>query len=781
MYATHFGLSRRLFRANPRGTDVFVGPQAATIMAGLKKAMEADDAVVAVSGPVGVGKTTIVKRALENVGANRIVVTINRIQLGHDEVIELLLAGLGARQMPRSMVHRFALFRRLLQQHAAAGTRVFIVVEDASRIGVDALSELEALTAEDSGASSGASIVLMGTDRLGELLRTPELLRLRQRVRWRQAFRPLSANELKGYLKHSFRVVEADFDDLFEAGCGEALHRLSDGTPRLANNVVEQALNSAADQGIKKLSVEFVERVAAEEIGLTVEHSVTDIRDALRESADEANELEATNAGRLQAPADAVDVEASAVDLPAASTPVDDAGGEARILPPGDEKSEPRGGMEAAVAQRGESNEPEADAGVPDLIQDTQPDLEVLAPASAADDARKELSSLFEDDDDLPTLFSSQRLEAALNGAEMQGSPAPAEQPAADGAEEASAEPESPRAAAAPTMPRPAAESDVPAWERDPTLAELRPDLDALERAMALAQGSSEEDDEAPPAPVAADIPELIPEITLDREIQAKIDEATEALRKTHTPMDFEPAAGEDQSLEASLVPSEKVEPIHKPTPAEAPVRADTDAKKPAGNGKAPVPAHFKDTNELKRVASGLAQAKSLDDVDDKMAETLFGEEFSMAAAEVAASIAESKPANDELKLEDDAPPAPMPQKNGSAKTASPDPAKRPRPNAGPVDPGASERLATVRALNNGSAPAGAPTSTNVTESIVMAAGGSSGKSRKPADLPLSIEEQINTSITQTLKTLKIPPPALAENDDDEPEKRGFFSRFKRS
>jgi len=46
-------------------------------------------------------------------------------------------------------------------------------------------------------------------------------------------------------------------------------------------------------------------------------------------------------------------------------------------------------------------------------------------------------------------------------------------------------------------------------------------------------------------------------------------------------------------------------------------------------------------------------------------------------------------------------------------------------------------------------------------------------------DQPESIEDQINTSMTQTLQTLGTRPPEENHDDDDEP-KGGFFSRFKR-
>ena len=87
------------------------------------------------------------------------------------------------------------------------------------------------------------------------------------------------------------------------------------------------------------------------------------------------------------------------------------------------------------------------------------------------------------------------------------------------------------------------------------------------------------------------------------------------------------------------------------------------------------------------------------------------------------------------------------------------------------MDPTASQRLKTVRALNENSPP-------SLREP----------KKRPNADAaaysaPVSIEDQINTSITQTLKALKVPSHLI--DDDDEPEeentKNGFFSRFRRS
>jgi type II secretory pathway predicted ATPase ExeA len=227
MYEKHFGLTSRPFRSKTVASGVFVGPAQIKLISSLKKAFAASDAIVMVTGPVGVGKSTVVNRALEGIGNQRIVAHIGRMQLAADEVLELLLTEFNVSRQPNGTIQRFAAFKRLLHDWAAAGTRVFIVVEDADRIGSDALIELEALTASDSGDGAGAGIVLMGQQTLAERLANPDLARLRQRIRLRHGAVPFSAAEALGYLKHCIRNAGGDFDSIFDPAAADMLYRCS--------------------------------------------------------------------------------------------------------------------------------------------------------------------------------------------------------------------------------------------------------------------------------------------------------------------------------------------------------------------------------------------------------------------------------------------------------------------------------------------------------------------------------------------------------------------------
>ncbi len=167
MYQKHFGLKKKPFSAVAEGAVVFVGPQQTKIMKSLNKALAAVDSVVVVTGPVGVGKTTIVTRALGSISPSRTVAWIGRMAPAPDEVLDILLAsfGIGRKARRKGTIQRFALFRRLLAQRADSGAQVAIVVEDAQRLGSDVLAELEVLTATDAAdanGANGANIILMG-------------------------------------------------------------------------------------------------------------------------------------------------------------------------------------------------------------------------------------------------------------------------------------------------------------------------------------------------------------------------------------------------------------------------------------------------------------------------------------------------------------------------------------------------------------------------------------------------------------------------------------------
>ncbi len=730
MYEQHFGLNKRPFRVNATGTDVFVGPHIAVPMAGLKKALAATDAMVSVAGPAGSGKTTLVNRALETIGETRKLIFVARMRLSSDDVLEFLLDEIGVQDKPNGTFQRFALFRRQLKRLEEQNTRVFIAIEDAVRLGADTLAEIEALTAADAGESAGASVILLGDESLQDLLRERQLDRIAQRTRQRFSVAAFPMNELRGYLRHCFRLAGGDFEQVFEANAAELLQHLSKGIPRVANNLVESAMTAAADQDLAKVPSQLLARVAENEYGISAAGFDLSVRpvDEPRPTPTIAVAPELVVEDKPEAFVESVP-EPEPDPEPA---PISEEIPELEVVPVAEDAPEEAPlelPTDKPVLEFAEPYSPEpekasiavakVDETLPELIQDTLPDLKVMAPEFATFEAEPELLVAA---DPIPVLQTEVE-------PEPEPSPEPEPLPEPEPEPELESKPELPVIESSGT--------DVPAWDRDPTMAELKPDLDALEQAMAFAQTDEPNPvpTNSPPPPPAVEEPERIPEITLDHAISQRIES-----NLIDEPGEVGAAAKESNSTDTTDLPAINI-------PKKTNKKADA---------------------ELEKIAVELAKAKSLEDVDEKLAETLFGEELNLIAAQFMKKPPNTESANDDQKAAPAEQEQTQQQVVNGAESDLEVTLEAPRSlDGGGMDLSASQRLKTVRALNADLNPSAVETAT---VSPVQ-------PPAPPAETPESIEDQI-TSMTQTLKALDVTPPVL---DDDDDNKGGFFSRFKRS
>jgi hypothetical protein len=462
---------------------------------------------------------------------------------------------------------------------------------------------------------------------------------------------------------------------LFEVNAAPLLHHLSGGVLRTANSLIDSAMAVASDQDLKKISSELLARVAENEFGLS---------------------------------AAGFDLQAQPATLPvltpAAVAPVIlFADTEEAAVPP----------AKAAVPPAEDAEDAPAAIEIPELIQDTLPNLEILAPGLAVFEPESE-----------PEPKAIAIPELALEVPEL---PKPTSAPAPVVEVKIAAESDG---------------EDVPAWDRDPTVAELRPDIEALEAALAFGRNDDPEPvDVAPeqaPKPQPKE-PELMPEITLDHAISQRI-----ANNLIDEPGEISAPAPKKDATTAVV---------------------DRPARKPAT--KTPQKADA----ELEKIASGLAKAKSLEDVDDRMAETLFGDEINFVAAQFMARPPREVSANDDTDIVSEDVPMPA-NADGDNDDEAPGyevtlQATRKLDDGG-MDLSASQRLKTVRALNADLHP-------SIREKNPAAASISAAVAK-----PDPIEDQINTSMTQTLKALNVRPPVNDDGIDDGESKGGFFSRFKR-
>ncbi len=214
------------------------------------------------TGPAGVGKTTLIASALRATSTKLALGWITVAPANAGELLELLLIEFGFNAHRVGRVERMQMWRQALNEMSATSSRVYVIAERAEELGADVLRALDSLTAADANGSLGANLVLLGQPALLEVLKAPTLASLCQRIRLRQQLEPLAVDELRAYFDHHAKAAGASLDKLFARDALAALHDITGGIPRLVNNVGETALTLAATRKSPAVTAELLREVA---------------------------------------------------------------------------------------------------------------------------------------------------------------------------------------------------------------------------------------------------------------------------------------------------------------------------------------------------------------------------------------------------------------------------------------------------------------------------------------------------------------------------------------
>ena len=769
MFTGHFGLDEGPFHGKAEGDDVYVGPEQSDAIARLSKALASADSVITVTGPVGVGKTTLVRRALAKLDGKKIIIPVDRLRLAPDEILELLLAKFDINRQPQGTIQRVAAFRRLLQEQLAAETRIFIVVEDAERIGVDALLELEALTSTESGESCDAGIVLMGSPELLTRIASPALARLRQRVRLRQKVKPFTAAEVEGYMRHCLSLAGGEFDSIFEPGTAQVVYRYSGGVARVVDTLCESALEAAAEAGLATILPELVQQVA-ENCGLEpqfvpqfndkpciVEQHPPEI--AVNATPDvQAPEVPAELQAELQEPSvEEAELSDDWPTMEAAALPL-----EIQSIPTVTVHEEDSGSLNAADE-----------------------------PAPVAEPAQAELlvDAATEDSANIPTLSSSMRIEIKP-GTDTWVRPIGLDEFPEDKSPQpvaiADALPE--LAQALTIMP----EAHVPASDESILESPLVVAEEVSTQTQDTVEQAAVETETPVDSPLAFDANIDAPAVELQMIDESEID---------HLATDDSFTAANDEGLEAPELDALEAA-IHA---ANAWQSGDEQLQECAETNQAAGAADnqfleitldkvLEDENrqeneplrDLDQWAVELSKAQSLEDISDMLAETLFGnQELQQVSDQIVANrpAANSTPAPAPATVATPVKPAPVPGPVTSA-TRTPPAAANGSAQPHRFDMTLSQRIDMVNTLKKGQSSRPVPAS-NVTE-IVLAV--MPDAPEKPPGGPEPIEAQIDTAITQSRMALSSADLARLAAEDkqcsassNDKGSRGLFGLFKRS
>jgi type II secretory pathway predicted ATPase ExeA len=260
-----FGLSGRPFAAAPRTDRYFPAASIEAARATLLRAVERAEGPTLVIGPVGTGKSLLLRLIAEHFCPTLRIATLaagrihSRRTLWQALLFEL---GLPYRGMDDGEL-RLAVVGHLTGPQASQKP-VLLLVDEAHTLSPRLLDELRTLTELSTEGQPAVRLVLAGGPTLEEHFAHPKLESFSQRLAARCYLEPLTRDETTAFIGAQVAACESCAEALFDADAFAAVFRATDGIPRLVNQVCDHALVLAFADGVTEISAALVEQAWAD-------------------------------------------------------------------------------------------------------------------------------------------------------------------------------------------------------------------------------------------------------------------------------------------------------------------------------------------------------------------------------------------------------------------------------------------------------------------------------------------------------------------------------------
>lgn len=262
MYLEFYGLKEMPFGLTPDPRYIFKTESHLEVLATVRYAIEHNKGLVVITGEVGTGKTTTLRAALQQFTDEVLCVYIFNPFLTASEFFEQLADefDLGLSKTA-SRPELFAAFGRFLAERHSRELRTVLIIDEAHGLPTALLEEIRLLMNFETNTEKLLQVILSGQPELQEVLSRPALRQLKQRISLRCQIKPLSLFEINKYIRFRLKQAGATNVNLFDNAAISLIGNVSQGIPRVVNNICDNALLYGYAAGAEMITRHTIEEV----------------------------------------------------------------------------------------------------------------------------------------------------------------------------------------------------------------------------------------------------------------------------------------------------------------------------------------------------------------------------------------------------------------------------------------------------------------------------------------------------------------------------------------
>ncbi len=267
MYKHFYGLTRSPFEISPDPFFLFPTPRHNEALAALYYGVRRYKGFVVMTGEVGTGKTLLLRCLVDLFSQNHMAYAyVSNPALSPLQFLQYIMGEFGLQGRGKTKGEMLVELSCFLIARHRQGFSTVLVVDEAQVLHRETMEEIRLLTNLETAQHKLLQIVLVGQSELEEILASPNLRQLRQRIALWCRLAPLDELETGQYIARRLELAgfSASRQPLFSPETVSIIHHFSSGIPRLINVLCDNSLIAAYGQQAPTVPSDVVAQVAAE-------------------------------------------------------------------------------------------------------------------------------------------------------------------------------------------------------------------------------------------------------------------------------------------------------------------------------------------------------------------------------------------------------------------------------------------------------------------------------------------------------------------------------------
>jgi general secretion pathway protein A len=262
MYLNFFDLNKEPFQITPDPAFLFLSQGHKEALASIIYGVEKCKGFILIVGPVGVGKTTILRAYLEKNENERVkTIYLFNANVSYHNLLSYMLKMLDVVPESDDISEMVTQLHQILMKEYQRGHKILLLIDEAQNMPVDTLENLRMLSNFETATEKLIQIVFSAQPEFEKTLNLEELKQLKQRIAVKAVISPLSEQEGLTYIHHRLQMAAQKETAIFTERALKEIVRTAEGIPRVINVLCDNCLITAFGYGRKEVGVRVVKEI----------------------------------------------------------------------------------------------------------------------------------------------------------------------------------------------------------------------------------------------------------------------------------------------------------------------------------------------------------------------------------------------------------------------------------------------------------------------------------------------------------------------------------------